>query len=98
VAQVYKWCDAYVAHLPGVKAELGRIARQGGRNAEAILDAHHHAGHARIVVEQQGIDWIIALDDSRGEHAAMSIEFGRGPGGWHRGPAQGIFALSRAFG
>jgi len=98
VAQLEKWfTDGYVARMTGVRTELARVARQGGRNAEAILAAHHHAGHARIVVEPQGIDWIIALDDSRGEHAAMSIEFGRGPGGWHRGSAQGIFALSRAF-
>lgn len=97
MAQVYAWCDEYVAHLPGVRAELAKVARQGGSRARATLAAHRYAGHARIVVEQGGLDWIVALDDSRGEHAAMSIEFGRGPGGWHRGSTQGIFALSRAF-
>lgn len=97
MAQVYKWVDEYVAHLPGVRSELASVARKGGAKAKATLAAHHHAGHAQIVVEQGALDWIVALDDSRGERAAMSIEFGRGPGGWHRGPAQGIFAITGAF-
>jgi hypothetical protein len=90
--------DAYIAHLPGVRRELSRTAREGGQRAEAILRAHRHAGHARITVTKgDRLDWFVNLDDTRGLRAAAAIEFGRGPGGWHRGNAEGIHALRSAF-
>src|SRR5690606_38817710 len=99
VAEIYAWADdEYFAKLPGVRAELARVAKQGGARAEAILAAHHHEGHARIVVDSGVLDWYVALDDTRGLQAALWIEFGRGPAGWHRAPAQGILALPRASG
>lgn len=83
--------DAYIAHLPGVRRALQRTAQAGGARAEAILDAHRHAGHSQITVTQgDKLDWFVNLDDTRGQRAAAAIEFGTVR-------SSGIYALRAAF-
>lgn len=90
--------DDFIAHLPGVRRTLRRTAHAGGARAEAILNAHRYHGHARITVTRgDKLDWFVNLDDTRGQRAAAAIEYGRGPGGWHRGTTSGIHALRSAF-
>ena len=48
--------------------------------ARAILASHRHDGHAKIDTADGRVDKYVVLDDTRGLSAAMSIEFGRGPG------------------
>lgn len=50
---------------------------QRALRAEAVLREHRNEGHSRIVMEHESIDWLVALDDTRGLSAAMSIEKGR---------------------
>lgn len=63
-----------------------REARDGVRDeveerkrvAEAILASHRHDGHSKITLEKAGpFDFLLTLDDDRGQGAAMTIEFGR---------------------
>lgn len=95
MATVYANCNDIVAHLPGVIGAVADTAKAGGRRAEGILAAHHHLGHARITVTHGSVDSFVSLDDTRGQHAAAAIEFGRSGG--RRGASQGIFALRGAF-
>ena len=95
MAEVDANCDEIVAHLPGVIAAVRDTAQEGGRRAEALLAAHHVEGHAQITVTSGAVDSFVNLDDTRGQHAAAAIEFGRSGG--PRGPSQGINVLRRAF-
>jgi hypothetical protein len=96
MAEIYAWADdEYFAKLPGVRAKLAETAKAGAARAGAILDAHHYRGHARIEVSHGELDWFVALDDTRGQHAAAAIEFGRRGG--KRGTSSGIHALRSAF-
>lgn len=88
--------DDVVAHLPGVKAELRSTATKGGAKAQAILDAHRDTGASRITVTHGSLDYFVSLDDTRGDHAAAAIEYGRS-GGERGGATQGVFALGGAF-
>lgn len=68
------------------------VALEVGGKADAILEAHRHKGHAKIEVARgsRKVDAFVTLDDSRGDAAALSIEYGhfnkqskkfvRGPG------------------
>lgn len=95
MAVIYSWFDdAYVAHMPGVRAELKRTAYAGGARASAILSAHRAEGHSRITVtEGDKLDWFVNLDDTRGDRAAAAIEYGRN----QRGETSGVHALRSAF-
>ncbi len=96
MAQLYAFfTDDWVAHLPGVRAELRVTADRGGARAQAILDAHRDTGDSRITVTRGSLDYFVSLDDTRGDHAAAAIEYGRstGPGG----ATQGVHALDGAF-
>lgn len=85
--------DAYIAHLPAVKAVLNAEAKAGGSRAKAKLAAHHHGAtprHSKITVTKgTRLDWFINLDDADG--GAAAIEFGS------RG-FPGVGALTAAFG
>ena len=86
--------DAYVAHLPGVRRELKRTAEAGAARARAILAAHRYSGDSEITVTRGTLlDYYVNLDDTRGEHAAAAIEYGRKRGG----VTSGIHALRSAF-
>jgi hypothetical protein len=88
----------YVAHMVGVKAAVKVAAEERAELARVLLAQHRHQGHAKIVVvPTRGPDTLVALDDSRGQHAAMTIEFGRKPGG-KNGAMEGLHVLGRAFG
>jgi hypothetical protein len=88
-------CDEIVAHLPGVIGAVHDTAKAGGARAEAILAAHRAEGHSRITVTRGSVDSFVSLDDTRGDHAAAAIEYGRSGG--RAGPTQGIHALGAAF-
>jgi hypothetical protein len=95
MATVYANTDDIVAHLPGVKAEVYATAQKGAARAEGILAAHRYEGHSRITVTRGSLDAFVSLDDTRGDHAAAAIEYGRSGG--RGGATQGVHALSRAF-
>ena len=40
---------------------------------------HKHEGHAFIDIEHGKVDWYVILNDTRGQLAALSIEYGRSP-------------------
>lgn len=84
-----------ISHLPGVVGAVRDKAKAGGGRAEAILAAHRAEGHSRITVTHGSVDSFVFLDDTRGDHAAAAIEYGRSGGRF--GPTQGIFALRGAF-
>ena len=87
--------DAYIAHMPGVRAKLRTTAAAGAARAEAILNAHRYQGHARITLTHGDLDWWVGLDDTRGQRAAAAIEFGRTRG--RGGVTSGIHAIRSAF-
>jgi len=95
MAVIYRDTDERVAHLPGVIRAVADTAKAGAKRAEGILAAHRHFGHARITVTHGAVDSFVNLDDTRGQHAAAAIEYGRSGG--KRGASQGIFALRGAF-
>lgn len=95
MAELIPDLDSVIAHLPGVIKEVHNTAKRGAARAEAILAAHHHEGHAKITVTRGTVDSFINLDDTRGDHAAAAIEYGRSGG--RSGASQGIFALGGAF-
>lgn len=96
MAQVYAFAtDEFFAKLDGVRSELRSTAQAGGARAEAILSAHRAQGHSRITVDHGSLDWFVSLDDTRGDHAAAAIEYGRSGG--RGGATQGVFALAGAF-
>lgn len=84
-----------VAHLPGVKAAVYDKAQDGASRASAVLAAHHYEGHSKITVTRGTTDAFVNLDDSRGDHAAAAIEYGRTTG--RGGSTQGVHALGAAF-
>jgi len=95
MATVYANTDDIVAHLPGVKAEVYATAQAGAGRAEGVLAAHRYEGHSRITVTRGSLDAFVSLDDTRGDHAAAAIEYGRSGG--RGGATQGVHALARAF-
>ncbi len=98
MASVYPGTDAWIAHLPGVKAEVHEHGRKVEATARALLASHRQAGDARIEGETQDTDYIVSLVDP----AALSIEYGRGgyttKGGGRVGPMEGLQILGRAAG
>lgn len=96
MAEIYAFAtDEYFAKLPGVRARLRRTAYQGAARAEAILAAHRYQGHSRITVTRGELDYFVNLDDTRGDHAAAAIEYGRRRG--RGGVTSGVHALRSAF-
>lgn len=95
MATVYANTNDIVAHLGGVRAEVRATANKGAARAEGILAAHRYTGASRITVTTGSLDAFVNLDDTRGDHAAGAIEFGRSGG--RGGATQGVHALSRAF-
>lgn len=96
MAEIYAWADdEYFAKLPGVRRTLARTAHAGAARASAILAAHRHQGHSEINVTRGTLDYFVNLDDTRGQHAAAAIEYGRnrGPGA----PTRAVHALRSAF-
>ncbi|WP_159795651.1 hypothetical protein [Puerhibacterium puerhi] len=66
---------------------LDDVAAIGAKRADAILAAHgrkwpegEYGEHSDIEVVKGKLDRYVVLSDDRGLGAAMSIEFGRGPG------------------
>ena len=96
MASVYANTDDIVAHLPGVKAEVYAKAQEGAGRASGVLAAHRYQGHSRITVTRGTLDAFVSLDDTRGQHAAAAIEYGRS-GGPDGQATQGINALGSAF-
>lgn len=88
-------------------------AKGMGREAHAILARHHDAGDAYIEVKggsaaegsnprYRKIERVVILNDTRGFGAAMTIEFGMGPGiddeGYFYPGTEAIAPLRRAAG
>lgn len=88
--------DNWAAHLPGVKAAVYDKAVDGAGRAEVVLAAHYYEGHSRITVTRGSVDSFVSLDDTRGDHAAAAIEYGRSVTA-RGGPTQGVHALDAAF-
>jgi hypothetical protein len=90
--------DAWIAHREYVRDALYAEAERRAAIAQGVLDAHRHLGHSRITVTVgDKVDWFVNLDDSRGQDAAVSIEYGR-TGARGRGTSQGVGALQAAMG
>lgn len=88
--------DQQIAHMAGVKAAVYAKAQQGAGRAAAVLAAHRYEGDSEInVTRGNKTDAFVNLDDTRGDHAAGAIEYGRSGG--RGGATQGVHALSRAF-
>ena len=85
--------NAYIAHMPGVKAAVGAEGREIFARAKARLAAHRDTGAARIEFSRQDTDALIHLVDE----AAVSIEYGREGGtdvtGRKKGPMEGLHIL-----
>lgn len=97
MAEIYAFVtDEWVAMLEGVQADLRARTAAGAARAAAVLAAHHHTGDSRIETEHGHIDHYVVLNDDRGQHAAMTIEFGR-VGTTGHGTSQGVHALDAAF-
>lgn len=96
MAELIADLDDVIAHLRGVIGAVHDKAKEGAARASAILAAHHHTGDSRITVTRGTVDSFVNLDDTRGDHAAAAIEYGRS-GGRH-GATQGVHALGGAFG
>lgn len=85
-----KTLNKRIVRQPPVGAATLSEAEKLGAIAENDLAGHTDQGHAKIVVDQgtKGVDAFVTLDDSRGDAAALSIEYGHmhgGRGGWERG-------------
>lgn len=91
---IYPKCDDIVAHLTGVRSAVTVTAEEGASRARAVLSAHRFAGHSQITVTRGSLDSFVNLDDTRGDHAAAAIEFGRTG---KNGSTQGVNALGSAF-
>lgn len=79
MAEIYygpKAMNTIISNIDGVVAAVADEAKSEGRKAEARLSGHHHQGHAQVTVTHGDVDSFVNLDDTRGESAAMSIEFG----------------------
>lgn len=65
--------------------------------ARLILKSHRKTGDSFIEVLHGDMDYHIVLNDVRGQQAAMTIEFGRGPGTTNpSGPSEAVAPLRRA--
>lgn len=88
--------ERMLAHRPGVRKAVRRLAEEVAASARADLATHRVTGDARIEVEHHDTDSIVSLVDK----AAMSIEYGRAgyttPGGRSVGPAEGLFIITKA--
>lgn len=92
-----------VAHLAGVKAEVKREAHEHAQTAKLLLERHRsrsrRGGHAQIVELSSGItDTLVCLDDTQGQSAALSIEYGRPRQRGRSGYMDGLHVLGRTFG
>ena len=102
MAEVYRHVNGqklerFIATLPEVQRPLRGLSNFMAAEARAELAKHRHSGDARITVEGvDGIDWLITLNDERGQLASMSIEYGRRPSE-RNGGMEGLFILHRTF-
>lgn len=92
MAQVRKFANSTVAHLPGVKAAVHAHGQTVAARARATLGQHRDTGAARIRVVRQSPDYLVCLDDQ----AAIAVELG----GVRRDGRviRGLFILTRAAG
>lgn len=94
--------EAVVRQKP-IKKKTKSIADGVGARASIILGMHKHDGHAEINVETgDHSDAYVYLDDSKGQGAALAIEFGHMHAGWERGEkvtmVRGVAPLRGAIG
>jgi hypothetical protein len=80
-----------VSRVPGVRDAVKDQADRIGTQAEAGLAAHRKTGDTTVGVDHSGVDSVVYLDDTRGQAAALSIEFGTGD-------SEGLYVLHRAAG
>lgn len=86
----------WLAKTTFVQDALSDEAADAAARAESLLAEHHDSGAATIERSHGDVDEYVILSDERGQKAAMSIEFGRGPDEHGRGQMQGLFILHRA--
>lgn len=109
LAEVFKFVgrdpiERLIANHETTQTELAKVASRRGKRAERHLKAHKHDGHSRITVETGlsdvnygHIDHFVVLDDSRGQDAVLSIEFGRRPNSEGKGEMKPVKPLRTAF-
>lgn len=68
--------NTIISHLGEVNHAVQDKANERGRVAKGRLASHHDTGAAEVTVTHGDVDSFINLDDTAGEGAAMSIEFG----------------------
>lgn len=70
-----------VARHMDVQYPLLQITNEVAEDAATILLHHFHEGDSFIETDRAGdlaeTDWLVILNDERGQMAAMSIEYGR---------------------
>ena len=106
MAVIYRYVDGVklekaIALNEGVQWELETRQLEIALRAEALLAEHRVEGHAEITVDDGEIDKYVTLSDDRGDHAALSIEYGRQARidpetGIAYGEMEGLYILHRA--
>lgn len=107
MATVYKYVggkkiEEFLAEHGGVQRALGFEGLGIYAKAVALRAGHYKEGHAEIEYAEGDVDRYVILSDVRGLSAAMSIEYGRGPGDGPGDPfpngTTGTWILHRASG
>lgn len=92
--------EEFIAHEDGVQRALAKHTDKVAARARVLLAEHHHDGDAEIDTQTGDIDHYVVLSDERGQHAALSIEFGREAyereDGTEVGAMEGLHILGRA--
>lgn len=88
--------EDWIAYQKPVHDALKRKNKAIAGRAKVLLAQHHHEGDAYIATEHGKLDYYTVLNDTRGQKAAMSIEYGRHPDAEGNGGMEGLFILRRA--
>ena len=87
-----------LAYWEPVQGDLHDRATAMERIARSLLAQHRSEGHSFIELEHGDVDYWVILNDTRGQQAAMSIEYGRGPNENGEGAMAPLNILHRATG
>lgn len=95
--------ERVIARTAEAQAGLKKKAEYRAARAVLILSMHRAQGHSFIELKKGDIDYWLILNDTRGQKAAMTIEFGRKGGGRDSAgrliaPSEPVAALRRATG
>ena len=72
VAQVYRWVDEYVAHMPGVRARVASELEGRAARVRAVISAHRRTGQLQANVRVGVTDTQVVMEDP----AVYAINYG----------------------